>query len=421
MVKVTISGIRGVVGKDLSLREVARFCGNFAHVMRGGACVLGRDTRPSGGAAARAAAAALAAGGMDVMDMGVAPTPVVFFEARRRGAGVAVTASHNPVSWNGLKFVASGRGADHAMMRRISDGGGGESSVCGNRTVISSGYVEEAADTIGRIDGEPSVLVDAGGGAATETAPRLLRAIGCRVGTMPSDAPRPDPTAGGLGALATGSATCDMGVAFDMDGDRMVLAVDGRVQPPDATLGLGVAAAMERGHRDFVFSVDTSVLVERYVKRRGGTVRRCPVGEANVVGAMEGCGAGAGGEGSSGGFILGEFNWCRDGMLAAGLLASMVPGGDMRPALREVTGSAIVRERVRGGASALPHIAEMVKHISSEVDCTDGVWGVIDEDTWVLVRPSNTEDIVRVSAEAANMERCRGLVRQMSEAMRGHV
>ena len=410
-----------MVGEDLGLREVAGFCGNFARMMRGGACVLGRDTRPSGESMAGAAAAALAAGGMDVMDMGVVPTPVVFFEARRRGAGVAVTASHNPVSWNGLKFVAGGRGADHAMMRRICDGGGGTPPRCGSRTAVSSGYVEEAAGAIGSIDGAPSVLVDAGGGAAAGTAPELLRAIGCRVETTSGGVPRPDPTAGGLERLAAGSATCDMGVAFDMDGDRMVLAVDGEVQPPDATLGLGVAAAMERGHRDFVLSVDTSVLVERYISERGGTVRRCPVGEANVVGTMAGCGAGAGGEGSSGGFILGEFNWCRDGMLAAGLLASMVPGGAMRRALREVTGSAIVRERVRGDASALPRVMERMGRISSEVDCTDGVLGIIDEDAWVLVRPSNTEDVVRVSAEAADMERCRGLVRQMSEAVRGHV
>jgi phosphomannomutase len=421
MMKATVSGIRGVVGEDLGLREVAAFCGNFAHMMRGGACVLGRDTRPSGEAMARGAAAALAAGGMDVMDMGVAPTPAVFFEARRRGAGVVVTSSHNPVSWNGLKFVNRGRGADHAMMRRIVDGGDSIPPRCGSRTVISSGYVEEAAGVIGSVDGAPSVLVDAGGGAAAGMAPRLLRAIGCRVDVMGNDTPRPDPTAGGLEALAAGSATCDMGVAFDMDGDRMVLAVDGAVQPPDATLGLGVAAAMERGHRDFVLSVDTSVLVERYVKERGGTVRRCPVGEANVVGAMAECGAGAGGEGSSGGFILGEFNWCRDGMLAAGLLACMVPGGGMRRALREVTGSAIVRERVRGGASAMAGVLERVEDISSEVDCADGVRGIIDEDTWVLVRVSNTEDIVRVSAEAADMERCREVVRQVSEMVRGHV
>ena len=419
--KVTISGIRGVVGEELDLREVARFCGNFARMMRGGACVLGRDTRPSGEAMTGAAAAALAAGGMDVMDLGVVPTPAVFFEARRRGAGVAVTASHNPVSWNGLKFVAGGRGADHAMMRRISDGNGGGTSPCGYHTVALSEYVEEAAGTIGRIDGAPSVLVDAGSGAAAGTAPRLLRAIGCRVETIPDDVPRPDPTAGGLERLAAGSREYDMGVAFDMDGDRMVLVVDGEVQQPDATLGLGVAAAMERGHRDFVLSADTSVLVERYIVERGGTVLRCPVGEANVVGAMEGCGAGAGGEGSSGGFILGEFNWCRDGMLAAGLLASMVPDGGMRRALREVTGSAIVRERVRGGASSLPGVLERVERISSEVDCTDGVRGIIDEDTWVLVRASNTEDIVRVSAEAADMVRCRELVSQMSEAVRGRV
>ena len=168
--------------------------------------------------------------------------------------------------------------------------------------------------------------------------------------------------------MTAGSSKYDMGVAFDMDGDRMVLAVDGAVQPPDATLGLGVAAAMRRGHRDFVFSVDTSVLVERYVTERGGTVARCPVGEANVTHMMAECGAPAGGEGSSGGFILGGFNWCRDGMLAAGLAASLVHEGGAREALGGVTGSTIIRRKVYGDASSLARVREYMGHMCSEVD-----------------------------------------------------
>ena len=416
--KATISGIRGVVGVDIGPRETARFCAGFAHMLGGGSCVLGRDTRPSGRILGRAAAAGLAAGGVDVADMGVVPTPVVYREARRCGAGVVVTSSHNPVSWNGLKFVTEGRGIHEAELRRIMDGRYRAVRGCGSRREAGHTYVEDAGGVIGRADGV-SVLVDAGGGAATDLAPRLLRHVGCRADAIHGGTVRPDPTAGGLDALAAGSSKYDMGVAFDMDGDRMVLAMDGAVQPPDATLGLGVAAAMRRGHRDFVFSVDTSVLVERYVTGRGGTVARCPVGEANVARMMARRGAPAGGEGSSGGFILGGFNWCRDGMLAAGLAASLVHEGVAEGVLGEVTGSAVIREKIRGDATALARVQEYVRHMCSEVDTRDGVRGIIDEDSWVLVRVSNTEDVVRVSAEDSSPERCARTVREIKGMMRG--
>lgn len=413
VVKATISGIRGVVGTELGPREVSRFCGNFAAMIPGRCCVLGRDTRPSGEVLARAAAAALMAGGLDVVDMGVAPTPAVFWEARRRGAGVVVTASHNPPQWNGLKFIIDGRGASHSAMRDISGNVPPAPPRYGNHTYVTSGYVEAAGRIIGNVSKTPSILVDAGGGAATEMAPHLLRSLGCHVGMIHNTTPRPDPTAGGLDELAARSTEYDAGVAFDMDGDRVVVVIDGVVQPPDATLGLGVAAAMERGHRNFVFSVDTSSMVERYVIQRGGTVSRCGVGEANVVDMMLRRGAGAGGEGSSGGFILGEFNWCRDGMLAAGLLASMVSEDVVRHTINEVTGSTIIREKIQCDG-ALSDVIGYVEEISEETDDTDGVRGMMGQDSWVLVRPSNTEDVLRVSVEGTNPERCKSIISEIS-------
>ena len=162
-VKATISGIRGMVGEDIGPREVAGFCAGFAGMMDGGECVLGRDTRPSGGALIGAAAAGLAAGGADILDMGVVPTPVVYREARRYGAGVVVTSSHNPLSWNGLKFAVEGRGVGMAELRRIMDYRYGAMKGYGSRRDAGHTYVEDAAGVIGSVDGV-RVLVDAGGG-----------------------------------------------------------------------------------------------------------------------------------------------------------------------------------------------------------------------------------------------------------------
>ena len=283
----------------------------------------------------------------------------------------------------------------------------------GSQTDAATTYLDDLCGMVGAIPGRPAVLVDGGGGAASEMAPAALARLGCRTGEVRGMPPRPDPTAGGLDRLVEESSGYDAGVAFDMDGDRMVLVMDGMVQPPDATLGLGVAAAMEMGHREFVISADTSVLVERYLTERGGRVHRSPVGEANVVGAMLERKAGAGGEGSSGGFILPGFNYCRDGILAAALVASMIPDGRASRILEEVTGTRIIREKVPGGPDVVERVAERVSRMASETDTADGIRAVLDESSWVLVRPSNTEDVIRVSAEAETPEECRRIIRRV--------
>ena len=411
--KATISGIRGVVGEDLTLMDVLRFCGGFAGIIQSGRCYVGRDTRPSGPVLQSMAAAALMGCGVDVHDLGMVPTPVVFRESRGGAAGLVVTSSHNPVGWNGLKFVLEGRGINQPELDEVVRGRGSMDGPWGSSAEATSTYLEDLHRAVGDIPGSPAVLVDGGGGAASEMAPAALRMLGCRTGTIRTEEPRPDPTAGGLERLVAGSSGYDAGVAFDMDGDRMVLVMNGTVQPPDATLGLGVAAALELGHRRFVLSADTSVLVEQYLLERGGRVYRSPVGEANVVAAMAEREAGAGGEGSSAGFILPGFNRCRDGMLAAGLVASMIPDGTAGRVLEEVTGSAIIREKVPGGPETLERIGEKMRGISSEVDTADGIRAVLDEPSWVLVRASNTEDVIRISAEAGTLEECRRIVRMV--------
>ncbi|MGI0006346.1 MAG: phosphomannomutase, partial [Nitrososphaera sp.] len=108
--KVSISGVRGIYGPDLNLHEVARFAGMFANVVKSDKCVLARDTRPSGRIISQVVSASLLSAGIDVYNLGVAPTPAAFREARKYGAGIIVTASHNPLEWNGLKFIIEGRG-----------------------------------------------------------------------------------------------------------------------------------------------------------------------------------------------------------------------------------------------------------------------------------------------------------------------
>ncbi|MCE2499098.1 MAG: phosphomannomutase [Nitrosopumilaceae archaeon] len=454
--KKTISGIRGIVGGDIGIKDVIKFCGNFAG-LSGGRCVTGRDTRPSGPMMERAAHAGLMEGGVDVYDMGVAPTPVVFREARRIGAGVVITSSHNPLVWNGLKFVIGGRGINESELPLITgtrsrgdgvqEGGSGDAAAAaaaststtttaaaatepGVRRSHASSYVEEAAEVIGEIGGSPRIAVDVGGGAAAHVAPRLYEKIGCGVSVINSE-PRsrgPDPTTDGLdGLVSLSRAKGSIGFAFDLDGDRLVIVADGAKQTPDATLGLGIAGALDMGYERFVLSADTSRGVERLIESHGGAHTRAKVGEANVVEEMIKGGAQAGGEGSSGGFILPEFNHCRDGILAGGVIARMLQE-DGGARFREVLGMLgryhIVRTKIPAGAGLrqrdmVERALRWLESECSEVQRLDGVRGVIDDDSWVLVRESNTEDAVRLSAESDDAARCEAVIRNVRRVMAG--
>ena len=110
--KISVSGVRGIYGSDLNLKSVGKFSRLFASyaIKSERKCVIGRDTRPSGRIIAQTVIATLLGQGIDVYDLGIAPTPMVFKEARKYDAGLIITASHNPLEWNGIKFIIHGRG-----------------------------------------------------------------------------------------------------------------------------------------------------------------------------------------------------------------------------------------------------------------------------------------------------------------------
>ena len=261
--------------------------------------------------------------------------------------------------------------------------------------------------------------MDIGGGAAKEFAPELLRKIGCNVqvlnGELAGSSRGPDPTADELLDLSVASKDKEIGFAFDLDGDRLVVVRNGKKQVPDVTLGLGVAKSLELGYKNFVLSIDTSISIEKFIKEQGGTVKRSKVGEANVIDLMLKSNAQAGGEGSSGGFILPEFNYCREGILTSGLIASMMRDSKFHEILEYMESYHQIREKTAVDAKFHDKVIDNVKSKFSkeysEINDMDGVKCTIDEDSWVLIRKSNTEDIIRVSAESNNSEKCKKIVK----------
>ena len=417
--KKTISGIRGIFGDDLNLKDVLEFCNNFSSLIESKKCVIGKDTRPSGPMIKDTASAVLMKNGIDIFNLETVPTPVVFREARNYGAGLVISSSHNPLEWNGMKFIIDGRGVNEQELPQIIQHQEVLKTKIGIEEEISTSYIEDAKKIIGNLENKPEIVVDIGGGAAKDFAPELLREIGCSVKVINENISTcsrgPDPTSDNLLELIATTNKKDIGFAFDLDGDRLVVVNDGKKQTPDVTLGLGVAKSLELGYKKFVLSIDTSVSVEKFIKEKGGTVQRSKVGEANVIDLMLKNNAQAGGEGSSGGFILPEFNYCREGILTSGLIASMLGSTEFNEILNYMESYNQIRDKTKINSDFHDKIIEEVKSKFSkdysEIITLDGIKGIIDEDSWVLIRKSNTEDIIRVSAESNNKEKCKEIVK----------
>lgn len=421
--KVSISGVRGVYGQDLNLHEVNRFAGQFASIIKSGKCVMARDTRPSGRIIAQTVAASLMAGGIDVYNLGIAPTPAAFREARRYGAGVIITASHNPLEWNGLKFIINGRGLFEQELDSMLKSSSEHHGKFGSEYRISSRYADEVYE-IAKGGAKVKVGIDAGGGAACGYGERLFKKLGHQYysinGVAGVSSRGPDPTADDLADLRSlvTANKLDHGFALDLDADRLVV-VDSRGEKlnPDATLLLCVARAVEMGMKKFVTSIDTSVAIEKYIQDHKGKVSHSKVGEANVVSKMLETKAEAGGEGSSAGFIMPGFNMCRDGLLAAATISTL-DKKMIESCLKFASQFVQIRSKI--AADSLLHkkviekLPDVFRRDSSAIMTEDGVKAIIDEDSWVLVRPSNTEHAIRVSVES-KAEKAQSLYKQASE------
>jgi phosphomannomutase len=426
----SLSGIRGVLNADLTLADASRFALNFAKATASSEFLLARDPRKTGPALSKAVAATLISVGSTVFDYGIISTPALFRESRRRERpAVMVTASHNEPEFNGLKFIVNGAGIGQEILDAVVQGAKGRNEAFGNgslKRASSSSYVDDLVERFGAGSGEGvKVAADFGGGAAISHAVPLLRKLGCEVTSL-NDAygvfnRKVDPVADDLELLRkiVKQKGCDIGLAFDCDGDRLVVVDSGgRKRTGDFMLSLALSELLgATGEKRVVVSTDTTQAVDDVAKSAGAEVFRSKVGEANVVGLMNEKGARLGGEGSSGGLIDGSFNYCRDSMLAAlaivralkrrgrGFYDSVPTYAQERVALR------IPR------AKGLRGIRRLAKSVQNP-DMKDGLKVVLKNRSWVLVRPSGTEDVVRVSAEAKSSEEAARLARSFAKRLK---
>jgi phosphomannomutase len=446
---VSVSGVRGRVGDGLTPEVIATFAAAFgAYALRRGpgrTVVLGRDSRVSGPMFSRAAAAALQSVGCDVVEVGVAPTPTVQLAVEHLGAagGLAVTASHNPVEWNALKFIGpSGMfldGGEGAEMRALLEGEIPRAGWDGLGSVREDhGAVDRHLEKILAIpylDVERirarrfRVALDCVRGAGGTIFPRLLEALGCEVhaihletdGRFPRE---PEPVAENLGELEAlvRSTGADLGLATDPDVDRLSLvSEEGRAIGEDYTLALAATLVLAHRPGPVVTNLSTSRLLDDVAAAAGVPLVRAPVGEINVARRMQEENAPIGGEGN-GGVILPDVHLTRDAPVAAALVLQLLAErGEPLGALAAAIGRyEIVKEKVARPAAPLDAVYDALaeRFPEAEADRQDGLrlaWGA--ERKWAHLRPSGTEPIVRVICEAPTRAEAEALVRTLRDAL----
>ena len=437
MLRFGTDGVRGVALSELTEDFVAGLACAAADELRFDRVVVGRDTRESGPVLVAAVHRGLVAAGAEVIDLGMAPTPVVAAAAARIGAAaVVVTASHNPYADNGVKiFAAGGTKLSDAEQERVEarlergiaapvtdavPAAGAESA---RRNELLDAYRAHVTESVGAgaLSGL-SIVLDCANGAFSEIAPTVIADLGARV-TVINDEPNGRNINDGCGAThpellreAVVMHGADLGLAFDGDGDR-VIAVDatGGEVSGDHLLALAAIDMSSRGTLDnnaVAVTVMTNAGFHEAMRRHGITVVTTPVGDRHVLAAMEERGLVLGGE-QSGHIIHRRFATTGDGLLAGALLAALVARGG-RP-LRELAAEAMtalpqslvnVRTATRVDDPATV-FADDIRRVESSLD---GVGRV-------LLRASGTEPMVRVMVEAATQDRADSAARLLAETV----
>jgi phosphomannomutase len=432
--KISISGVRGIVGDSLTPDLLTRFSEAFGTYLGTGAIVIGRDTRTSGEMVRQSVVSGLLSAGCRIVDAGVCPTPTVQFLVRRLHAagGIAITASHNPPEWNALKFIgpdalflSGARGRELLDVYHQGDfarvGGHLFRQVEAMPGALDL-HVAAVLDAVGELPAggrRLRVVLDACNGAGSIAGPMLLNALGADVVginvTPDGRFPRPaEPTPENLSALcaAVRDQHADIGFAQDMDADRLgIVSEQGTPVGEERTLVLAVEHVLAGTPGPVVVNLATTHAVEAVAGRFGCAVHRTKVGEANVTEGMLRHNAVIGGEGN-GGIIYPRINFARDSLVGMALIlhrlaASGRTVSDLVSALPPLE---IVKLHLPCPSQRLTEVLRKARHEYSRftLDLRDGV-KVVLPDAWFLLRGSNTEPVLRVVAESRDEASARSL------------
>lgn len=438
--KISISGVRGVIGDSLTPALLTRFAQAFGTHTGAGTIVIGRDPRTSGEMVKHAVIAGVLSSGSRVVDIGMCPVPTVQLQVRQRHAhgGIAITASHNPAEWNALKFIGpAGLFLDAGQARELLDiyhqgeytkVGGSEIRTVEEVDGATDAHIKAILEALGPLPktGRPlRVVLDSCNGAGSLVGPKLLKALGANVipinVTPDGSFPRPaEPLPENLRDLceAVRENNADAGFAQDMDADRLaVVSEHGEPIGEDYTLVLAALYVLQRERGAVVANLSTTSALDDVAKQFGCPVFRTKIGEVNVTDGMRHHDAVIGGEGN-GGVIYPRINFGRDSLVGMALVLHLLAesGKSVSELLDTLPRYSIVKEKLDCSSQRIPAVLRMLRqeYAKFPIDTRDGV-KVMLPDGWFLVRGSNTEPIVRIVAEARSEEQARKIISDVYE------
>ena len=434
---MSVSGVRGVIGESMTPVLAAELGCAFGTYLGGGKVVVGRDTRPSGPMVQRALVSGLLATGCRVVEVDVASTPAVALMVRRHEAagGVVITASHNPVAWNGIKFLTDeglapppNRAAE--IFRTYRE----KTFKLVNAEDMHPPAIDTSADNqhveaaLGIIYADQirekrfRVVLDSINGAGGAEGRMLLEKLECEVvhvNAEPSGrfAHTPEPTAENLTSLSdvVRKNRAQVGFAQDPDADRLAIVDEkGNYIGEEYTLALAAKYMFKAHPGPIAANLSTSRMVDDLAAKagRGCRVVRSAVGEANVVAAMRANACRFGGEGN-GGVIDPRIGPVRDSLAAMVLTLQLlaITGRSVSELVEMIPRYVMIKTKFECAAERIARVLEATKtaYAGQKINDIDGV-RVDFEDGWVHVRGSNTEPIIRIIGEAKTKERCEALI-----------
>ncbi len=433
------SGIREVVNDKLTPELALKVGKALGTYLGGGRVVVGMDTRTSGEMLKNALISGLLSAGMDVMDIGLSPTPLTGFAIRlyEADAGVTITASHNPPQYNGIKvWQRNGMAYTNEMeneLERIIEVGKFRKAAWNEIGRLSHAdprgeYIKKALEAVS-LDGSYTIVLDAGNGAGSILSPYLQRELGNKVISLnahPSGyfVRELEPNAGSLEGLAKTVRVmkADVGIAHDGDADRIgVVDDEGNFVEYEVMLSLISGYMLRRfGRGKVITTVDAGFALDDYVKPLGGEVVRVRVGDVAVAEGIMRENAVFGGE-PSGTWIMPQWNLTPDGIFAGALVLEMIDRlGPLSELAKEVPRYVTLRAKIpcpnEKKAKAMELIAREVlgSFDYKRLIDIDGV-RIENDEWWILFRPSGTEPIMRITLEAHTKEKAEGLMRKARE------
>jgi phosphomannomutase len=452
---ISVSGMRGIIGENLTASIAVEYGSAFGTYLKNRyqqstqeamhdtmSVCIGRDSRPSGEMLKSAVTAGLCAAGIDVVDLGIVTTPGVGVMVRELACagGVVITASHNPIAYNGIKLLLDNGVAPPAPEAELIERyfleknlSLADSTHCGRITCSGQTDSTHIAKVLAIADKDAiaakqfKVVLDSVNGAGGRITKKLLAEFGCEV-TAINDEPTglfphgPEPTAANLTGLceAVKTKVADIGFAQDPDADRMAIVDErGTYIGEEYTLALAAKYIFSKRTGKAATNLSTSRMIDDLAHRVGGQVIRTAVGEANVAAAMFEHDCIIGGEGN-GGVIDLRVGPVRDSLVGIALVLQLMAetGQTVSQLAGEIDGYYMWKDKFPAGQDEARQIFESAKQTFAEakLETTDGCRFDF-EDGWLHIRASNTEPVMRIIVEAKDRPTAQKYIDQM-EAIR---